>query len=497
MHFYKNRKVNDSICIIEDNWDDFGYRTLFQVSFVDTNGNEHRLGSLSIGYAGQGKGHTIIPSEFVSLPDNYFTLGDKDYYEAIKDRGDAFRKEVLSALNDMAYNTDIYLKYSSQPVVYTSFFRFITPADLLRKFKPLAEGKAIPTPFHYSYKISNPDGSECEMEFNVDPESIPATNIHAIIGKNGAGKTHCLRGIYKSFAESNPSLAMKLKMDDENNAINKAIFVTFSAFDSGDLIGDDNDRCKFIGLKKKVSGMTVNKTDEDLNGDYYEAIIDCCKSGKLFLWIDIMRDLDNSQTFQDVAILPHIIDNGSMSVSEIEKSPIPLASSSKEYFSKCSSGHKIVLLTLAQLIAYADEKTLVLMDEPEMHLHPPLMALFIDLISKLLNVINGFAIVATHSPVILQEIPSSCVYVMERRDGGAKVTKPTIATYGENISLITRKVFEHELQETGHYKKLRDIGNGNKRYEQALEEFTSDIGDEAKSILRMFIYEREKREKNR
>lgn len=497
MHFYRNYRVNNSIFITDDNWDDFGYKTLFQVSYIDANGREQRLGALSIGFKGQGKGHTTIPNEFSSLPENYFTLGDKDYYEAVKDRGNAFRKEILTALNDMAYNTDIYFKNADQPVVYTSFFRFTSSADLLRKYKPLAEGKAIPTSFHYSYKITNPDQSECKMEFDVDPESVPSSNIHAIIGKNGAGKTHCLRGIYKSFAESNSSLTMNLRMEDENNAINKAIFVTFSAFDSGDLIVDDSNRCKFIGLKKKNDGKTLNKTDEDLNCNYYDAIIDCCEAGRLFLWVDIMRELDDSQTFQDAAIFPNIVNTNNFKVSEIEKSPVSLARSAKESFSRCSSGHKIVLLTLTQLIAYADEKTLVLMDEPEMHLHPPLMALFIDMINKLLNVINGFAIVATHSPIILQEIPSSCVYVLERKNGAITVEKPMIATYGENIGLITRKVFEHELQETGHYKRIRDIANGNKDYDGALNEFTYAIGDEAKSLLRMFIYEREKREENR
>jgi hypothetical protein len=38
-------------------------------------------------------------------------------------------------------------------------------------------------------------------------------------------------------------------------------------------------------------------------------------------------------------------------------------------FRKLSSGHKIVLLTITKLVETVEEKSLVLLDEPEAHLH--------------------------------------------------------------------------------------------------------------------------------
>lgn len=76
-------------------------------------------------------------------------------------------------------------------------------------------------------------------------------------------------------------------------------------------------------------------------------------------------------------------------------------------FEKLSSGHKVILLTVAKLIELVEEKTLVLMDEPEEHLHPPLVAAFIRALSNLLTYRNGVGIVATHSPVIVQEVPKN------------------------------------------------------------------------------------------
>lgn len=47
----------------------------------------------------------------------------------------------------------------------------------------------------------------------------------------------------------------------------------------------------------------------------------------------------------------------------------------------------------------------MLIDEPEGHLHPPLLSAFVRALSELLVNRNGVAIIATHSPVVLQEVP--------------------------------------------------------------------------------------------
>ncbi len=85
-----------------------------------------------------------------------------------------------------------------------------------------------------------------------------------------------------------------------------------------------------------------------------------------------------------------------------------------QLFRQLSSRHKIVLLTITKLVEKVEEKILVLMDEPEAHLHPPLLSAFIRALSDLLIDRNGVAIVATHSPVILQEVPASCVWKIIR-----------------------------------------------------------------------------------
>ncbi|MEU7116165.1 AAA family ATPase [Streptomyces sp. NPDC046182] len=48
----------------------------------------------------------------------------------------------------------------------------------------------------------------------------------------------------------------------------------------------------------------------------------------------------------------------------------------KSIFLELSSGHAIVLLTVAKLVQVVAEQSIVLIDEPEAHLHPPLLASF-------------------------------------------------------------------------------------------------------------------------
>ncbi|WXG61333.1 AAA family ATPase [Campylobacter concisus] len=87
-----------------------------------------------------------------------------------------------------------------------------------------------------------------------------------------------------------------------------------------------------------------------------------------------------------------------------------------------------------------EEKTLVLLDEPESHLHPPLLSSFMRALSDLLMKNNAVAIIATHSPVVLQEVPKSCVWRLGRFGLEAKAERFDIETFGETIGTLTKEI---------------------------------------------------------
>jgi len=167
-------------------------------------------------------------------------------------------------------------------------------------------------------------------------------------------------------------------------------------------------------------------------------------------------------------------------------------------FKRMSSGYAIVLLTITKLIEKVEERTLVLIDEPEGHLHPPLLAAFIRALSGLLTHRNGVAIIATHSPVVLQEVPKQCVWKLQRTGLSAKAERPQIETFGENVGILTHEVFGLEVTKSGYHQLLKDfllIEKG-QTYEDVVSAFNNRLGFEAKAILRGLIAEETRTEES-
>ncbi|SEG69185.1 AAA family ATPase [Bosea lathyri] len=164
-----------------------------------------------------------------------------------------------------------------------------------------------------------------------------------------------------------------------------------------------------------------------------------------------------------------------------------LKKQAKALFGKLSSGHKIVLLTITRLVETVEERTLVLLDEPEAHLHPPLLSAFVRALSDLLINRNGVAIIATHSPVVLQEVPSSCAWKVRRSGLQMEAERPEIETFGENVGILTREVFGLEVSHSGFHKMLRDAVAEGETYEEIVARFGGELGGEAKAILRAIL----------
>jgi predicted ATP-dependent endonuclease of OLD family len=155
----------------------------------------------------------------------------------------------------------------------------------------------------------------------------------------------------------------------------------------------------------------------------------------------------------------------------------------KKKFGKLSSGHAIVLLTVTRLVELVDERSLVLIDEPEVHLHPPLLSAFVRALSDLLVERNGVAIVATHSPVALQEIPRSCAWILNRSRLRTRSDRPEIETFGENVSVLTRHVFGLEVTRSGFHALIATAVNRcHGKYEQVLQYFNGQLGAEGRAI---------------
>lgn len=51
-----------------------------------------------------------------------------------------------------------------------------------------------------------------------------------------------------------------------------------------------------------------------------------------------------------------------------------------------------------------EEESLLILDEPELYLHPELEVNLINMIKNILNETNSYSIIATHSSIIAREV---------------------------------------------------------------------------------------------
>ena len=187
----------NTVYLLNDAWDDwFQYSTQYVVYYVDMKGYQKRIGFVKIAEQNQTERRAILPTSFTELGEDFFSLGaSEDYYLGLKENLSLEMMEhILKALNDIAFNLQLYEQVKRQNVTQISLKRDVTETLIKGQFYRIAHGGARLT--KYSFEYSFPlicGGANKAIDFEVIPDSKPPTNIHAIIGKNGVGKTSLLK----------------------------------------------------------------------------------------------------------------------------------------------------------------------------------------------------------------------------------------------------------------------------------------------------------------
>lgn len=462
--------------LVKDNWNDFGFYTLYNLFYLDNDLVNTEIGYIKIGFKEQEEGqHSHLQDSFDNIPSNYFSLGQSvNYYSKLRRLGDNIRINCLVGLNDIAYDEDVYNNVIDEEVVKTSLLRELNLKTVTQQFRRIAHGGAILTDYNFEFKIST-DEQHVKLDFEVIAGSLPPTNIHTIIGTNGSGKTTTLKGIIDGYLESN------LNADFSN-----AIFISFSIFDRNNHYESDSLEKEYYYVGANTSELKA-KSQEELQTEFYESVKRVLSKKRhyyLHRMLEILLADNNLKDSNLIYILDDFI-NSSLDNIAVEKCSTLFSST----FNNLSSGHQIILLSLTKIVELIVEKTLILIDEPETHLHPPLLSAFVRALSELSITENAMVILATHSPVVLQEVPKSCVSIVRRYGTQFKIERPRFETFGENVGVLTEEVFGLEIPKTGFHMLLRKTVEKNPDYDTVLELFSNQLSIEAKSIIRTYINE--------
>lgn len=484
----------DCAYLLTDSWDDwFEFNTLYSLFIFDEEGNRHSIGGVKIGQfeMAEKQRRAEIPECFDILDERFFSLGQDDsYYDGLNHLGALTRDLVLKGLRDVSLDMDLFDRALAEKVTGTSLLRSVDRSTVTGQFHRMAMGGARLSEYEFSYTARRRSDSinPLKLNFKVAPESYPPTNVHVLIGRNGVGKTTLLndmaQAIVSEHTEEVDVGAFSSELEDfEGKLFTSLVSVTFSAFDPFEPINarrnnSEGVRYAYVGLKdiasENESSPKAPKSPDALSIDFGNSVLICRQGARVSRWHRALEMLQADPIFNDA-------DVSSLARTVLDAQDIK--EEAEILFKKLSSGHKIVLLTITRLVETVEEKTLVLLDEPEAHLHPPLLSAFIRALSDLLINRNGVAVIATHSPVVLQEVPQSCVWMIRRSGTRAIADRPEIQTFGENVGLLTREVFGLEVTQSGFHKMLRDAVEVLPSYEDIIRRFNGELGDEARAIV--------------
>lgn len=500
---FPNPGSDVAFALFKDDWNDwFTWYTMYSVVAILPNGNKVQLGRTKIARAGMtaASASTVLPDHFISLDDSHFSLGEtENYYETLNSLGPQVRDGYLNALRDCAYDLDRLDRFIGEPAMRESVLRDFDQARVRTRLNRLAHGNIVLTSYSFEYAFpTDPKALTVPptLTFKVTPHKLPATNIHVLIGRNGVGKTRCFDYLARSFlgipaTDPNQSTGMlrntaqsaALDLDSPSAEPDFAglVTVSFSAFDNkGPLVAAPSakKRYAYVGLVEFVSlgsggpQVVQIKSNERLAQELANSIRSCQEGVRKERWRRALKTLEADPLFAEANLStltdlpPHEIDT-----------------QAGYLLRNLSSGHNVVLLSITKMVEFVEEKSLVLLDEPESHLHPPLLAAFVRALSDLLIDRNGVAIVATHSPVVLQEVPSDCVWKLNRAGREVRADRPEIQTFGENVGVLTREVFTLEVTQTGFHKLISEHVPHH-TYEEVLQIFNNKLGAEARGLVR-------------
>lgn len=517
------------VYLIYEHWDDYQYCTEF-IAYCNKGGVKRRIGTVKIGCISLSKKVTegismngfssysvneLIPTViFRELGNDFFSLGqDIEFYKNINEYFEGEAEFYYKGLKDLAYDIERFrVLYSNHEAsLINSLMRNLYPS-LVEQFHRITKGEVELTKYEFSFKYN-----EEVININVIPESLPPSNIHVLIGRNGVGKTWLLynivhsllmkSGIDKELLEESKKYEITDDFSIENagNGFAGIIGISFSVFDDAlaiKLRNEENQQqitkenfkkiYKYIGLQSTNDGdgRVKIKSVDDLEKEFM-LVLDKIKESpnKVKTYLETCKHLNNDPMFYDngfIELLKNYLkynSNDFKNYSEEDKEGI--LEHIKKDFSRLSSGHMIIILSLTMLSESIHEKTIVIIDEPETHLHPPLLSTYIRTLSYLLLKKNAVALIATHSPIILQEVPRNCVTKVTRTVANMRFESVNVETFGSNTDSLTREVFGLEVINTGFYKLIESKLEGN--FAETLDKFGGNVGSLGQIMIQSLL----------
>lgn len=320
-------------------------------------------------------------------------------------------------------------------------------------------------------------GLELPVSFNFGEALHSSNPINVIIGSNGQGKTRLLLGLAQAAQSGMLSMRDDVGADLSRSGPLKTVAFTYEALHWRHLrqrgvevesMGIDSTSWRRVTWLIHQIASTEGGQD---NLRQIELILaQFIPTDDLYLPL-IAREADG------VARIPlrrfiELLSSNLLAGVDLTKAPI-MKSPTKGAYS-LSSGEKSLLSFCLSTFLLTRGGALVLIDEPENHLHPAFISLLMRTLVSTLLATESRAVVVTHSPFVVREVDRSAVLILKRNtEDLPELYRPSLQTLGGDVSMIVDHVFQDGSIKKAYERRIDAVIA--ERVAQGAEIVTADL----------------------
>lgn len=401
-----------------------------------------------------------------------------DYRRLVRIIGGELVAKLLLAINDVVALGELQPRSNIPKIASTtqvfqksfirtseSFFAFKNAGPILRGVDSEQFGrmsKDIEIRFQLSGIIN-----KHQLQFRFDHDGDLPKRIAVIIGKNGVGKSQALGQIVRAaLAGDDGSLR---EASTRERVLMNRLLAFAPTNESTSVFPSDRRKNAKVWYKR----FALNRAGRvRRGGGAADIVLQVARSNgyignssrwKIFLtaiqaisgWEQIaLLKADKAEAPVPVSALRSVVDDDSSTPSggandeamldlfaSIDANRDPVRQVDANAY-PLSSGEISFLRFAAQASLFVENGSLLLLDEPETHLHPNFISHFVALLNNLLAQTGSAAVIATHSAYLVREVFREQVTVLRTTNDGYVLSDPLrLQTFGADVGSISYFVF--------------------------------------------------------
>lgn len=500
--FHKNshdKPTSFPSCVLvqNDGWNDYSSRTWFSLFYYDADENQMLIGDLKLMHDTESNTFEVIKDGFGEpLTEHFCSLGMETsyYYNLVKKINDkGVIDEILTYLCDCTHNNLLYEKYRDHTRFRESLMRDMSSQEALNAAEYILNDDDPDTAFSFTFDY-HPDydttkAARWDVAFSQKKPSYLRTI--GVIGENGVGKTMLLTNFVEALLQDQLPDTLNKKPHFQS-----CVAICSSARDGQLRISSNNKTLYKSCCLRQKDDATYESMLGAIEGVILERPMLYGESVSKLYYITLKEHLGNN-----------FID-GLFSIDDSDFTNVKTTLNRdklKNLIDIFSSGQLQMFEMITYLYAHIHLSSLILFDEPEVHMHPSLIMNFMPLLNRLLKEFKSFAIICTHSPLVIRELVQKNVYRMTVDDEmSPTINRVGFRTFGEDISVLYRQIFEYDETKSYYRQVIRDIItriqnhpkkyplSGRQQYIEAIVNFLEkdmELGLTGRCAIRDMVYE--------